>query len=170
MRAALPRVGDPRVRPGCRPESACHRRRALALDAALGPLADVRLGRIVFTRNALPAIGPIDRIVEGGEGIIRTQGDSALAGQTSGTGTGGVRVACEAGRLDPCTRKGWSVVVAGYARKAKDPNQIVRHQACSNPGSMSARTALYGSDPTSSTACAFGENARLRGVRRDCRR
>jgi hypothetical protein len=35
---------------------------------------------------------------------------------------------------------------------------------------MSARTALYGSDPTSSTACAFGENARLRGVRRDCRR
>jgi nitroimidazol reductase NimA-like FMN-containing flavoprotein (pyridoxamine 5'-phosphate oxidase superfamily) len=99
----------------------------LTRDEALGLLAGVRLGRIVFTRNALPAIRPVNHIVEDGAIIIRTHGDSALAGQTSSTGIGGVVVAYQGDQIDPDTHKGWSVVITGYARKANSamPNTEV---------------------------------------------
>jgi nitroimidazol reductase NimA-like FMN-containing flavoprotein (pyridoxamine 5'-phosphate oxidase superfamily) len=121
--------------PHATPDGAATRRKLIELtrDEALGLLAGVSLGRIVFTRNALPAIRPVNHIVEDGEIIIRTHGDSALAGQTSGTGIGGVVVAYEADQIDPVTHQGWSVVVTGYARKVTDPEQIARYQTMLEP-------------------------------------
>jgi nitroimidazol reductase NimA-like FMN-containing flavoprotein (pyridoxamine 5'-phosphate oxidase superfamily) len=117
------------------PDVATTRRKLVELtrDEALRLLAGVRLGRIVFTRNALPAIRPVNHIVEDGAIIMRTHGDSAIAGQTSGTGIGGVVVAYEADQIDPETHKGWSVVITGYARKVTDLEQIARYQAMLEP-------------------------------------
>jgi hypothetical protein len=39
-----------------------------------------------------------------------------------------VVVAYEADRIDPDTHQGWSVVVAGFARRVKDPDQLARYQ------------------------------------------
>ncbi len=90
------------------PDGAIVGRRPVELtrDEALGQFAGVRLGRIVFTRNALHALRPVNHIVEGGEINIRTHGDSALARQTSGTGLGGVIIAYEADQSDPVTHRG----------------------------------------------------------------
>jgi nitroimidazol reductase NimA-like FMN-containing flavoprotein (pyridoxamine 5'-phosphate oxidase superfamily) len=125
-------AGEPPTTPD---GAAVARRKLIELtrDEALGLLAGVRLGRIVFTRNALPAVRPVNHIVEDGEIIIRTNGDSALAGRTSSTGFGGVVVAYEADQIDPDTHQGWSVVITGYARKVTDPDQIARYQAMLEP-------------------------------------
>ncbi|HLK42317.1 MAG TPA: pyridoxamine 5'-phosphate oxidase family protein [Thermoleophilia bacterium] len=106
-------------------------RRLLDLSRAdsLALLGSVRLGRIVFTRNALPAIRPVNHILDEGQIVIRTHGDSALALQTGGSGIGGVVVAYEADQIDPDTHQGWSVVVTGYARVITDPEKLARYQA-----------------------------------------
>jgi nitroimidazol reductase NimA-like FMN-containing flavoprotein (pyridoxamine 5'-phosphate oxidase superfamily) len=99
----------------------------LSRDDALALLASVPLGRIVFTVNALPAIRPVNHVVENGEVIIRTHGDSAIATHTAKSGIGGIVVAYEADEIDPVTHLGWSVVVTGYARQITDPGQLAHY-------------------------------------------
>jgi nitroimidazol reductase NimA-like FMN-containing flavoprotein (pyridoxamine 5'-phosphate oxidase superfamily) len=96
-------------------------------DEALALLASVPLGRIVFTVNALPAIRPVNHVVENGEIIIRTHGDSAIATHTGKSGIGGIVVAYEADEIDPVTHLGWSVVVTGYARQITNPAQLAHY-------------------------------------------
>lgn len=43
----------------------------------------IPLGRIVFTRNALPAIRAVNHVIEDGETIVRTRGASVLITQTA---------------------------------------------------------------------------------------
>lgn len=105
----------------------------LRRDDALALLAAARLGRVVFTRDALPAIRPVNHLVDDGEIIIRTHGDSALAVQTGSSGIGGLVVAYEADQIDPDTHRGWSVVVTGYARQVTDPERVTRYQAMLRP-------------------------------------
>ena len=102
-------------------------------DDALALLASVSLGRVVFTRNALPAIRPVNHILDDGQIIIRTHGDSALARQAASSGVGGVVVAYEADQIDPDTHRGWSVVVTGYARQVTDPERAARYSALLAP-------------------------------------
>lgn len=111
-----------------RPAAAPHRLLELSRADALALLGSVRLGRIVFTRHALPAIRPVNHILDQGQIIIRTHGDSALAMQTGGSGIGGVVVAYEADQIDPDTHEGWSVVVTGYARLITDAEMLARYQ------------------------------------------
>ena len=115
------------------PDRAPRRLRELGRDDALALLASVSLGRIVFTRNALPAIRPVNHILDDGHIIIRTHGDSALAAQTGGSGVGGVVVAYEADQIDPDTHQGWSVVATGYARAVTDPEKAARYQLALEP-------------------------------------
>lgn len=94
-------------------------------DEALALLASVNLGRIVFTRNALPAIRPVNHAIVGDHLVIRTHEGAALAAATGGAGT---VVAYEADLIDPDTHLGWSVVVTGFARLVCDPDQLARYQ------------------------------------------
>lgn len=55
---------------------------------ALRLLGGVSLGRIVFTRQALPTIRPVNRVLIDGDIVIRTRGDAAL---TRYTGHAGVK-------------------------------------------------------------------------------
>ncbi|MCH0566256.1 MULTISPECIES: pyridoxamine 5'-phosphate oxidase family protein [unclassified Streptomyces] len=82
---------------------------------ALRLLGTVPLGRIVFTRHALPAIRPVNHLLEGDDIIVRTHKWTALARQVDPGEGPGVVVAYEADAIDPVTHLGWSVVATGYA-------------------------------------------------------
>jgi hypothetical protein len=100
---------------------------------ALQLLASVPIGRIVFTRHALPAIRPVNHIVDHGDIVIRTHEGAALSSAAEQAGPAGVVVAYEADSIDPETRLGWSVVVTGYARLITDAAQAAEYQRVLQP-------------------------------------
>ncbi|MGW2422917.1 pyridoxamine 5'-phosphate oxidase family protein [Streptomyces sp. NPDC001709] len=103
-----------------------HRRIDLDRAEALRLLGSVPLGRVVFTRQALPTVRPVNHIVDGDDIVIRTHEGAALTSQTQEAGGPGVVVAYEADAIDPDTHLGWSVVVTGYARLVTDPAELAR--------------------------------------------
>ena len=80
---------------------------------ALRLLGSAPMGRVVFTHQALPAIRPVNHLLDGDGIVIRTSGDSALAQSVAARGD--VVVAYEADMIDPATQLGWSVIVVGRA-------------------------------------------------------
>jgi hypothetical protein len=83
----------------------------LTREESLRRLASVRVGRIVFTHQALPAIRPVRHLVEDGQVIIRGQGVGPLASALDTV------VAYEADALTADEDIGWSVTVTGVARR-----------------------------------------------------
>lgn len=94
-------------------------------------LASVPLGRVVFTHRALPAIRPVNHIVEGDDIIIRSHPGAAVV-SAAGQATG-VVVAYEADDIDPGTRAGWSVIVTGGAGLIRDPASAARYAPLLRP-------------------------------------
>ena len=78
---------------------------------AIRLLASIGYGRVVFTLNALPAIRPVNHLVDEGRVIIRTRLTSAIS--TAVRSTDGVVVAYEADSLDPARRRSFGVVLVG---------------------------------------------------------
>jgi hypothetical protein len=76
---------------------------------------------VVFTDRALPAIRPVNHLVDGRQIVFRTSAGAAITTAVDGTGT---IVAFEADAIDPVHRVGWSVVVIGAARLVTDPTEI----------------------------------------------
>jgi hypothetical protein len=110
-------------------------RHTVELDPAesLRLLGSVSLGRIVFTRHALPAIRPVNHIVHGADIIVRTHQGSALAAYVQGVAAPGVVVAYEADVIDPDTHVGWSVVATGYAGLVTDQAELDHYQGRLQP-------------------------------------
>jgi nitroimidazol reductase NimA-like FMN-containing flavoprotein (pyridoxamine 5'-phosphate oxidase superfamily) len=104
-------------------------RRLEKLDTAtaLALLGSAGFGRVVFTQNALPAIRPVNHLLDDGQIIIRTRLSAAVSHAT------GTVVAYEADDLDPVRRLGWSVVVTGTARTVDDPARIARLEQALHP-------------------------------------
>jgi nitroimidazol reductase NimA-like FMN-containing flavoprotein (pyridoxamine 5'-phosphate oxidase superfamily) len=98
-------------------------------ERCLALLGSVPFGRVVFTHRALPAIRPVNHIVDNGDIIIRS---SLGSGITSIAGDGMV-VAYEADQFDPGSRTGWSVVVTGLARLVDDPDDLARYEHLLEP-------------------------------------
>ncbi|MDT7845788.1 pyridoxamine 5'-phosphate oxidase family protein [Streptomyces justiciae] len=108
-------------------------KRELDSSEALRLLAGVSLGRVVFTRHALPQIRPVNHVVDGGDIVIRTHEGAALTSHTGQADGSGVVVAYEADLIDPDTHLGWSVVVTGYAHLVTDPGELARYRAMLRP-------------------------------------
>ncbi|HEX6345882.1 pyridoxamine 5'-phosphate oxidase family protein [Umezawaea sp.] len=81
---------------------------------SLDLLAGVPFGRVVFSRDALPAIRPVNHVVDRGTIIIRTHLGAAVLSAV------GMVVAYEADAIDPVSRLGWSVIVVGVAKRVFD--------------------------------------------------
>ncbi|KOV33384.1 pyridoxamine 5'-phosphate oxidase [Streptomyces sp. H021] len=94
---------------------------------ALRLLSTVSLGRIVFTQHALPAVRPVNHLVENEAIIVRIHEDGALASLVAPADAPGVVVAYEADVIDSVTHLGWSVVVTGYARVVADADEVDRY-------------------------------------------
>jgi hypothetical protein len=93
---------------------------------ALRLLGTVSLGRIVFTQHALPAVRPVNHLMDGDDIIVRLHEGATLASIVAPTDASGVVVAYE-------THIGWSVVVTGYARRVTDPGELARYAARLRP-------------------------------------
>ncbi|MDN3028438.1 pyridoxamine 5'-phosphate oxidase family protein [Streptomyces sp. S.PB5] len=104
-------------------------------DEALRLLGSVPLGRVVFTQKALPAVRPVNHVLDDGDIVIRTHDGAALVSTAQQDGDHGVVVAYEADDIDPATHLGWSVVVTGYCRLVTDPEQVARYQEMLHPWS-----------------------------------
>jgi hypothetical protein len=103
---------------------------ALPREESLRLLASTSLGRVVFTHFALPAIRPVNHMVEGDTIIIRTHLGAVIASAVDGTGT---VVAYEADMIGPDDHLGWSVIVVGRANRVTDPGEIARYQHALRP-------------------------------------
>jgi Pyridoxamine 5'-phosphate oxidase len=105
--------------------------RLLGGAEAMELLASVDYGRVVFWLESVPAIRPVNHLVDEGRIIIRTWLTSAISGAVQCAGN--VVVAYEADRIDPQTRSGWSVVVTGHASSLTEPGQVLRYQQLLKP-------------------------------------
>jgi hypothetical protein len=103
---------------------------ALPREESLRLLGSTSLGRVVFTQFALPAIRPVNHIVEGDRIIIRTHLGGAIDSAVAGTGT---VVAYEADMIDPDDHLGWSVIVIGRASRVTDPGEVARYREILQP-------------------------------------
>src|SRR5215472_14625574 len=93
----------------------------LSRDECLRLVGQVPLGRIVYTRQALPAVELVNFALDDGDIVIRTDSSGKLAAATRGA-----VVAFEADNVDAATHAGWSVTVVGYSRAVTDVADIRR--------------------------------------------
>ncbi|GAA4473923.1 pyridoxamine 5'-phosphate oxidase family protein [Phytohabitans houttuyneae] len=94
-------------------------------------LGSVSLGRVVYTEKALPAIRPVNHVLDGDTVIIRSHLGGSLA---TAVGSGrGVVVAYEADDIDVVDQLGWSVVVTGVAHLVADSREVARYQGLLRP-------------------------------------
>jgi uncharacterized protein len=94
----------------------------LSRDDCLRLMASVSMGRIIYTRQALPAVELVNYALDHGDIVIKTDGDGKLAAATRHT-----VVAFEADCLD-AEQAGWSVTAIGPSREVTDPEDIGRLQ------------------------------------------
>lgn len=93
-------------------------------------LAAAAIGRVVFTRHAMPAIRPVNHLIDGRTIVIRTHEGAAIASRAEG---GGSVVCYEADELDPVRHTGWSVIATGLARLVTQPDDVARYTAAIEP-------------------------------------
>lgn len=93
----------------------------LSRAEAVALLETREVGRLVYTRRALPAIRPVNYAVRGGAVLIWTGSASSL-----GQAVRGAVVAFEVDEFDRVARSGWSVVVTGTAQLVTDEAQLAQ--------------------------------------------
>jgi len=91
----------------------------LSREECLRLMAAVSVGRIVYTRRALPAVELVNFVLHRGDIIIRTDGGGKLAVAIQHS-----VVAFEADRLDEDQQAGWSVTAIGQSREVTDPAEV----------------------------------------------
>ncbi len=93
----------------------------LTKDECLHLLASVSVGRIIFTRRALPAAELVNFVLDQGDVVIRMDRGTKIAAAIRET-----IVAFEADDLDPARQAGWSVTVIGRSQEVTAPAVIDR--------------------------------------------
>lgn len=91
---------------GAHPNHVPRRMIPLGRDEALALLGAVCLGRIVFTRHALPAVRPVSHLLDNGTIVLRTHPDAALAALARRLPMHEVVVAYEADAIDTTAHLG----------------------------------------------------------------
>ncbi len=86
-------------------------------------MASVPVGRVIYTRRALPAVELVNFALDQGDIVLRTDRSGKLAAAARGA-----VVAFEADWLDPRQHAGWSVTAIGPSREVTDPAEIARLQ------------------------------------------
>jgi uncharacterized protein len=81
----------------------------------------MQVGRIAFSEQALPAIQPVNFVLDDGCVIIRTAEGTKLAAAIRNA-----IVAFEVDDFDAEARAGWSVTLVGRAESVRDPTECAR--------------------------------------------
>ena len=93
----------------------------LSPEECISLAATMPIGRIVFTDRALPAVQPVNFLIDDGSVIIRTTQGSKLAAATRNA-----VVAFEIDEFDRRSQAGWSVTLVGRAQSVRDPGESAR--------------------------------------------
>ena len=88
-------------------------------EECLKLLGSVRVGRLVFTENALPAVHPVNFRLHYGDVAIRVAGGAKLEAAARN-----YVVAFQADDLEPDLRLGWTVTVVGHAERITDNDEL----------------------------------------------
>ena len=96
--------------------------RALDRQECLRLLARMPVGRVVYTRHALPAVLPVNFSLDTDASVLLC----TARGSDLVRAIDDVVVAFEADEFDAGTRSGWSVVVTGRATVVTDPAEHAR--------------------------------------------
>jgi nitroimidazol reductase NimA-like FMN-containing flavoprotein (pyridoxamine 5'-phosphate oxidase superfamily) len=118
------------------------RLKELSRDECLARLATARIGRIVYTEQALPAAQPVGFFLDDEEVIFR-----AGRGAELGAAVNHHVVAFQADDIDDATHAGWSVCGVGEAYEIADPARLTELAALAPPAWTSATTAPMVSIP-----------------------
>jgi hypothetical protein len=108
---------------------------------AMRRLASVGYGRVVFTQDALPAIRPVNHLIDSGRVILRTRLSAKISTMVESSTGFGVVVAYEADDLGPQRRSGWSSVT-GLANTVTDHHEIARYEQLLHPWVNKADTVI----------------------------
>ena len=130
----------------------------LSRDECLALLASVPVGRIIYTRRALPAVELVNFVLDEGDIVIRTDGSGKLAAATRGA-----VVAFAADQLDLDTQSGWSVTAIGPSGEVTDPDELARLRTIGlTPWAMGARDHFIRISPVMLNGRRLGtDSARL---------
>ncbi|MET8857743.1 pyridoxamine 5'-phosphate oxidase family protein [Streptomyces sp. NPDC004579] len=102
-------------------------------------MAKVPVGRVVYTRQALPAVLPVNFCLDTDDSVVLcTSSDSELVRAIDR-----VVVAFEADEFDAETRSGWSVVVTGRATVVTDRAEHERLAQVGPTSWMPLRSAVF---------------------------
>jgi nitroimidazol reductase NimA-like FMN-containing flavoprotein (pyridoxamine 5'-phosphate oxidase superfamily) len=101
-----------------------HDSRELTRAESLSLLPTVPFGRLVFTEGALPAVIPVNFVLDSAGIVLRTAADTSVARIADGS-----IVAVQADEIDTTRLTGWSVTVVGHARTSRDPVEAARFAA-----------------------------------------
>jgi uncharacterized protein len=96
-------------------------RNQLTGDECLRLIASVPVGRVIYTRQALPAVELVNFALDNGDIIISTDYGSKLT-----IAIRGAVVAFQADSVDPAGRGGWSVTAIGHSLEVTDADEIGR--------------------------------------------
>lgn len=119
----------------------------LEAEEALALLTAAPFGRVVFTLRALPAIRPVNHIVDEGLIIIRTRLVTRLAAAVTDQLPYPMVVAYQADELDPVARTGWSVVATGVARPVVDAGRVARYERLLQPWVSQVMDSVFAIEP-----------------------
>jgi len=93
----------------------------LSRDECLTLMASVPVGRIIYTRRALPAVELVNFALDHGDIVIRTDSSGKLAAAARGA-----VVAFETDQVDLAGQSGWSVTAIGPSSEVTDPDELAR--------------------------------------------
>lgn len=94
----------------------------LTRDESLRLLGTVRLGRLLYTQQALPAALPVCHLLEADALVIRVDSD-LVGGRTDRTVVG-----YQTDAIDRAGEQGWTVLVTGMAEPVEDPGRCTAYQ------------------------------------------
>ena len=84
-------------------------------------MSTVGVGRIIYTRQALPAVELVDFTVDGGDIVISTVRDELASAARDSV------VAFETDHFSLQYKAGWSVTVIGRSREVNHPRAVTGH-------------------------------------------
>lgn len=125
--------------------------RPLTREQAMRLLRSVPMGRIAFTYHAMPAIRPVNHIVDTADRIIIRSHEGAAIVTATEVDRGTV-VSYEADQIDTEARAGWTVVATGLARIVDNPGQAAAYRERLTPWVTGHMDYIISIEPTIITA------------------
>ncbi|MFF3575071.1 pyridoxamine 5'-phosphate oxidase family protein [Nocardia jiangxiensis] len=129
----------------------------LDLHECLALLAEVALGRVVYTRDALPAARPVDHVVRDGEIIIGAGASPWLTDMVRARGKS--VLGYQADEIDQHSHRGWTVLVIGYARIINDPDRLALYAPLVRSWTRTVNDALIVIEPDLVTGMRLAESS-----------